>query len=123
MKQTYLDEFSCHMKIGQMVVPVLLNKCKELLQRYIAEDKKSGSLPMARSKLAEVTFVLKQLATMELHPDAYAEKPTSPLFSGKKRHLLKLFPLLCDCITTKENEVKELLKEVFHEAGKEIGLE
>jgi hypothetical protein len=106
-----------------MVVPVLMKRCREVLQKFIIDDKKSGTLPIARVRLAEVSFILKQLQLLELHPDIDEEKPTSALLSGKKRHLLKLFPLLCDCITTKEPEIKELLKEIFHTSAKEIGLE
>jgi len=50
-------------------------------------------------------------------------RSTNVTASGNRRHLLHLFPLLCDCITTKETEIKELLKEIFQTSGKEIGLE
>jgi len=111
------------MKIARLVIPHLMNRCKDLLQRFTQEEKQSGTFPIARSRLKEVSFVLKQLLVLEMHPELNEEKPKSALFSGKKRHLLKLFPLLCDCITTKEPEVKELLKEIFHEVAKETGLE
>jgi len=118
------NNFSCNMVIARMVTPHLLNRCKELLQRFIQEDKMSGNFPIARSKLQEVSFVLKQLLSMEINSDLDAGTPQhSPLYKGKKRHLLVLFPLLCDCIMTKEVEIKELLKEIFHAAAKEIGLE
>jgi len=117
------DTYSCHMAISKLVAPLLMNRCREVLHRFVIEDKKSGHFPMARSKLAEVCFVLKQLQTLELHPDIPDEPSKSHLQTGRKRHLLKLFPLLCDCITTKEAEVKELLKDVFHEAAKELGIE
>jgi len=43
-------------------------------------------------------------------------------YKGKKQHLLQLFPLLCDYITVKESETKDLLKNLFLEIAKEIGL-
>lgn len=61
---------------------------------------------------------------LDLHPDVDLDSEVkSPLVTGKKRHLLQLFPLLCDCITTKENSLKEILKDLFHETAKAIGLE
>eukprot|EP01114_Cavostelium_apophysatum_P016981 TRINITY_DN4944_c0_g1_i2.p1 TRINITY_DN4944_c0_g1~~TRINITY_DN4944_c0_g1_i2.p1 ORF type:complete len:1482 (+),score=384.90 TRINITY_DN4944_c0_g1_i2:202-4647(+) len=115
------DKYSCHMKIARMVFPQLMNRCKELLEKFIQEDKQSGNFPIARSRLKEVSFVLRQLLVLDLHPELSESVGEFP--ARKKRHLLKLFPLLCDCITTKENEIKELLKEIFHTAAREIGLE
>lgn len=115
------------MKIAQIIVPLLINKCKEVLQKLIVDDKKSGTLPLARSRLAEVSYLLEQLFILEIHPEIHLDinddKEKITFQSSKKRHLLKLFPLFCDCITVKEPELKEKLKEIFHLIGKEIGLE
>jgi len=116
------DEFSCHMKVAKNVFPILMNRCREVLLKFIIDDKKSGTLPIARSRLVEVSLILQQLKNLELNPEIDEQEEKGP-HRGKKRHLLKLFPLLCDCITTRENEMKEQLKEIFHEAAKELGLE
>lgn len=116
------EEFSCHMKIAKMVIPLVMARCREVLQKFIQDDKKQGGLPIARGRLMEVSFILSQLLTLELHPEVDFEKPSS-VAVGKKRHLLKLFPLLCDCITTRESEIKPLLQEIFHQVAKELCLE
>jgi len=117
------DEFSCHLKIAQLVFPRLMCHCQEVLHQILIDEKKNGTLPLAQSRLMQVTTVLHELLLLELHPDVDMEKPVIPLYEGKKRHLLKLFPLLCDCITTREEKVKELLRMIFHTAAREIGLE
>lgn len=111
------------MKIAKTVLPSLMNRCKDLLQKFITDEKKSGNFPTPRFKLTEVCFVLRQLQVLELHPDLNITDKVETSMRGKKRHLLKLFPVLCDCITTKESEVKELLKDLFHEVGRELSLE
>jgi len=116
------DVFSCHMKIAKIVVPLLMIRAREVLQKFILDDKKGGGMPIARERLAEVSFILSYLKNLELHPEIEEDK-ISNVATGKKRHILKLFPLLCDCITTRENEIKQLLREIFHTAAKELGLE
>ena len=108
------------MKIAKNVLPLLMSRAKEVLQKFIVDDKKGG-MPIARERLAEVSSILGHLKSLELDSDMELEEK-SPQAIGKKKHLLKLFPLLCDCITTKENEIKQLLKEIFYTIGKELGL-
>lgn len=126
------DERSCHMLIARQVVPLLISRCKEVLQRMIGDDKKIGSLPLPRWQLAEANFVLKQLLLLDLHPDISEDSTDSnkgsnvkinAKITGKKRHLLLLFPLFSDCITVKEPEIKEQLKEIFHAVARELGIE
>eukprot|EP01119_Soliformovum_irregulare_P017651 TRINITY_DN5270_c0_g2_i3.p1 TRINITY_DN5270_c0_g2~~TRINITY_DN5270_c0_g2_i3.p1 ORF type:complete len:1456 (-),score=501.24 TRINITY_DN5270_c0_g2_i3:3-4370(-) len=111
------------MKIAKMACPKMMHRCREVLVQFIEADRESGSLPVARSLLAEVSFMLTQLSQLEWHPDIEDDTLAPGKKGGKKRHLLKLFPLLCDCITTKEMAIKPILQELFHAAGREIGLE
>ena len=47
----------------------------------------------------------------------------SPLCrSSNRSHLLRLFPLLCDCIAIRDGELRELLRQVMQIAANEIGL-
>jgi len=80
-----------------------------------------------RSRLAEILFVLQQLQALELPStlELVGVSEDSPLFQNKskKRHLLYLFPLLCDCITTREEGFKDRLRDIFHMVAKEMKLE
>ena len=40
----------------------------------------------------------------------------------KKSHLISLLPLLSEFITTKENEIKIIVKEIFRIISEEIGI-
>lgn len=45
------------------------------------------------------------------------------LIQGRKGHLIFLFPLLAECIGSKEPEIKDILREIFQEISKALGLE
>jgi hypothetical protein len=74
-----------------------------------------------------VNFLLSQLKSLELKNAAdlweTPTKTTTILPSSSRRHLWELYPELCDCITARESEIKEHLKEIFHLIAKELGLE
>ncbi len=44
------------------------------------------------------------------------------IIKNKKSHLFQLLPLLSDFITTKENEIKLIIKEIFKIITNEIGI-
>jgi hypothetical protein len=114
------------MKLAQLAAPVLMDQCTQVLKQFIEIELKSGRLPLAQNALNEVVFVLSHLKNLSLHPSlslVQEDKLPQAYGSSKKRHLLYLFPLLCECITTKELTVKPLLKAIFHATATEVGLE
>lgn len=114
------------MELAQLAAPVLMSQCTNVLKQFIEIELKSGRLPLAQNALNEVVFVLSNLQELSLHPSlklVQDDKLPSAYGSSKKRHLLYLFPLLCECITTKEASVKPLLKSIFHSTATEVGLE
>lgn len=121
------DAHSCHLVIARLAAPLLLLRCKEVLQAFVTDDRQTGQCPLPRCRLAEISFLLQELYNLELHPALEVlPEQTSQITSkmtGTKRHLLHLFPLLCDCITTREESIKERLKAIFHEMAKSLGLE
>ncbi len=126
---TPADEHSNHMVVARQVVPILLDKTKEVLHKFLADDKISGTLPLPRARLSEVAFVLRHLKSLQIHPEimekiSTSNAPPTPNFfyKGSKQHLLNIFPVLCDFITVKESETKEILKGLFLEIAKEIGI-
>jgi hypothetical protein len=78
-----------------------------------------------RARLVEVNFLLTQLKNLKLREEAHLlwETPSKMNLSSSRRHLWELYPEFCDCITVREPEIKETLKEIFHLTAKELGLE
>lgn len=98
-------------KSASICVSVLVNRCKDLLVKFSKEEKLSGMMPLPKVKLLEMLEVLKELKKLEVVTGSLG-KP------GKKAHLLEIFPQLCELITVKDSEIKEVLKQVFLEISK-----
>ncbi|ELR19146.1 MON2 family protein [Acanthamoeba castellanii str. Neff] len=94
------------------------------------ERRLAAGRPLPRHQLAEVTALLRQLRDLQLQPGLplpETEAEETSMESGRvwrsREHLLRLYPQLCDCITTREDQVKPLLRELFHIAGAQVGLQ
>lgn len=110
------------MSVARLALPQLMKRCKNVLSKFIADDKRSGALPLPSARVVEVTYLLEQLKTLRIDPSLW-ENPAKTLSDSPRRHLWELFPLLCECITAKEAELKNVVKSVFQECGQELGLE
>eukprot|EP00164_Ancoracysta_twista_P007277 GFYU01010299.1.p1 GENE.GFYU01010299.1~~GFYU01010299.1.p1 ORF type:complete len:1193 (-),score=343.40 GFYU01010299.1:31-3609(-) len=116
--------------VSKMAAPVLISHCGDVLERFATDDRQSGQRPLPKSRLDEVAFILNKLKRMELHADVL---PAAPHMSdatsfpdgrtGRRGHLLHLFPQLCDCITSNQEEFKEILKDIFHLVSQELHLD
>ena len=101
------------LRISKRASPVLVSRCKDFLRRFINEEKQSGMMPLPRARLVELIEILQCLKDLNV-PEGTLQRP------GRKAHLLDLFPQLCELITSRETEVKELLKQIFLEVARTI---
>lgn len=46
--------------------------------------------------------------------------PLQSSIRSQHQHLIELYPLFCECITSNERDLKDLLKEIFYLVGKEF---
>ena len=125
-------------KIAKMCTPILIKRCKEILKKFLADEIKSGSMPLSRSRLEDIKYVLEKLKKLEIYPeynkiDEMSGKNKEVKYENendvmnfilkkKKSHLISLLPLLSEFITTKENEIKILVKEIFKIISSELGI-
>ncbi|EGC38554.1 hypothetical protein DICPUDRAFT_93806 [Dictyostelium purpureum] len=109
-------------EIAKVVLPVVLKRCKEVLQRFVIDERQSGSYPLPRYRLSEISFILKEIYDLQLQPGVYHNNNQNSIIKPecKRPHLLELYPILCDCICTSEKEIKELLKNIFIIVSKEF---
>jgi len=101
-------------EIAKIVGPRLIAKCKTLLQTFVLDERSGTTLD--RSRVSEIVFILKQLDTLNVSPVISLKR------SGPKAHLLELFPVLCDCITTNETKIKQYLQKIFFRIANELNL-
>jgi hypothetical protein len=53
-------------KIAKMCTPILIKRCKEILKKFLADEIKSGSMPLSRSRLEDIKYVLEKLKKLEI---------------------------------------------------------
>ena len=125
-------------KIAKMCTPILIKRCKEILKKFLADEIKSGSMPLTRSRLEDIKYVLDKLKQLEIYPEYNKIEEISGkkkeihieneqeimnfILKKKKSHLISLLPLLSEFITTKENEIKILVKDIFKIISSELGI-
>ena len=125
-------------KIAKMCTPILIKRCKEILKKFLSDEIKSGSMPLTRSRLEDIKYVLDKLKKLEIYPEYNKIEEISGnkkevqfeneqdimnfILKKKKSHLISLLPLLSEFITTKENEIKILVKDIFKIISSELGI-
>mmetsp|Transcript_32957 Transcript_32957/g.57855 ORF Transcript_32957/g.57855 Transcript_32957/m.57855 type:complete len:1408 (+) Transcript_32957:50-4273(+) len=106
-----VTEETLQLKIARRTVPVLLDRCKDMISRFIVEERQSGMMPLPRSRQKEIAELLHNLRNLEI-PEQVLNR------QGPKQHLLELFPSLCELVTAKDIEIREELKELLIEVSK-----
>ena len=126
-----MDEYvQIKVKIAKMCTPILIKRCKETLKKFLEDEIKSGSMPLSRSRLEDIKFVLEKLKNLNVYPnynrlddqEAEPKEMMDFILMKKKSHLISLLPLLSEFITTKENEIKIIVKDIFRIISEEIGI-
>jgi len=126
-KGRLIDRFKTkenRIRVAQLALPQLMKRCKLVLTKFVADDKRSGALPLPSARVVEICYLLEQLRSLHIDKNIWDKPPkVDSLATSQRRHLWELFPLLCECITAKESEIKSIIKSIFRECGQELGLE
>lgn len=86
--------------------------------------------------MVDIKYVLEKLKNLEIYPNYlnYDEDPNfnkytlenvtmmDLIMKNKKSHMFQLMPLLSEFITSKENDIKLLVKDIFRLINNEIGI-
>ena len=128
---------TCYLRVGVLCVPLLLHRAQHVLAGFVADQRVLGELPQSRRE--EMGFVLRELHSLSVHPQVSAVLTAASQLEyvkqlqaldevaesapGWRRHTLTLFPALCDCVCVAELELRELLRDLLHQAAGEMGLE
>jgi hypothetical protein len=123
---------------GVLAAPLLLQTCRDVLSRFAADDRTSGSLPLPRVRLVEVSLVLEQLPELQspmglfvcAYPTAHGpwscDATAQPCVCSRNVSaalLLRMYPQLCDCVMTKEADVGRLVAAAMRAVGRELRLD
>ena len=131
-----LDEYNkIKGKLSKITTPILIKKCREILKKYIEDEMKSGSIPLTRTRVEDIKFVLEMLKNHEIYtsiiesddPEVISNMDIgsnnyfqNAVASSRKAHLFNLIHTFSDMVMTKENEIRLIVKDIFKIISNEI---
>ncbi|KAI1287234.1 Protein MON2 -like protein [Halotydeus destructor] len=98
--------------VNKLAVTSLLQRFRDVVIKYLEDERLSGKCPLARHRVAEISFVLKALATLV---SSLKKAPIETVEDGVWDQLIALYPHLVDCTTSNCAQVNRSLREVLHE--------
>jgi len=136
-------------KISAQTTPILINRCKDILQKFSQDEQSSGSMKLPQSRVLEVVFVLKELQLLqkslksmehmalpqtqiqidnqeEKHPNQETNeidvRTTAPQPGAPygPSFLINLMPTLSDLIVCESYEVRSLLRSTFKDIAQDL---
>ena len=130
VKENQESYYKIKVKIAKMSTPILLRRCKEILKSYFDDEVKSGSMPLPKTRIEDVKYVLESLKVLEVYSDYHIleeeieqkEELTLKdlIMKNKKSHLFTLMPFFSEFITSKEPEIKSITKEILKIISQQI---
>jgi hypothetical protein len=121
-------------KIGKICTSLLIQKTIEILKQFREDEIKSGDMPLSRGRYQEIKILLENVKNLEVYPDINKieknekneEKKELTMFDlaskTKKVHLFYIQPILNDFINTKDQDIKNLVKDIFQDITTIIGI-
>lgn len=94
---------------GQYVVET----CARVLGQYIADGQRAGRCPLPAGRRAEAVFLLQQLRRMLRKSESGGSSPGS----GSRKHVLALYPRLCECVESRDEAIRYLARELLDETS------
>lgn len=98
--------------ITKVAVLSLLQRCQEVVKKYVEDERLSGKCPLPRPRLAEMASVLKAITTLI---SSLKKAPAGNIETNVWHQVIELYPSLVDCTTSPSPSVCKALKEVLHE--------
>merc|ERR1712156_838889 len=97
---------------NRMAITSLLQRFKEVLQDAIDSEKLNRNIPMQRQKVAEISFVLKAIATV-----IFSMKKASKQTVSKKtwNQIIGLYPYLVQFTETNSPQIGKAVKDALLE--------
>ncbi|KAK8546016.1 hypothetical protein V6N12_026820 [Hibiscus sabdariffa] len=122
---------STRSEVSKIAIMLLMTRCECILNRFLVDENDLGDRPLPTARLAEVSFVLHELAHLVIHADTASILPLRPhlktgLAEGnarKRSHLLLLFPTLSELVVSREARVRESVQVLLKLIYKELTME
>jgi hypothetical protein len=125
-------EHSDHIvEIGQFLIPMVVERSSEILRNFLKEDLRTGLMPLPRYRKEEVLNVLSELKSAQVHSKLYSKckynTSKEDVFlktslCGQNGLILRLFPILCEYVTSNDAAIKTALLDMFRIVSSELAL-
>jgi len=122
-------EDTCHLLVAQEATELLVCRCSAIILDYVNDCRLSGGCPIPRRQHHQITFLLHQLLELELPPGILAlpatacvQTSSAPPRERTRVHLLRLFPVLSECVGLSDPLVQQMMVKIFHCISNELGL-
>lgn len=98
--------------VTRVAVLSLLQRCQEVVRKYVEDERLSGKCPLPRPRLAEITAVLKAITTLL---QSLKKAPSACVEAAVWQQVIQLYPALVDCTTSSSPHVTRALKDALQE--------
>ena len=98
------DDSAESKRLAQAAAPLTVLRLGIPIRAYIADQPLRGTRPQPLSELEELLFCFEAIGKLDCEPDALPQDPENQGWSGGKRHLRYLYPLLVKAIGTAGDE-------------------
>uniref|UniRef100_A0A2R5LCA4 Protein MON2 homolog n=2 Tax=Ornithodoros turicata TaxID=34597 RepID=A0A2R5LCA4_9ACAR len=98
--------------VNRLAVTSLLHRFQEVICHYVEDEQLSGKCPLPRHRMAEISFVLKAVATLIA---SLKKAPPDNVEQSVWEQLIALYPHLVSCSTSTSAQVCRSLREALHE--------
>ncbi|XP_010674897.2 uncharacterized protein LOC104890970 isoform X2 [Beta vulgaris subsp. vulgaris] len=119
-------------EVSKIAIMVLMERCQHIFDRFLIDETALGGQPFPSARLEEMVFVLEELASLTIHPDAASVLPLHPHLRNALKtdgnhyvrvHLLVLHPSLCELVISREPKVRELVLVLLRLISEILGLQ
>ena len=124
-----------YIKTSKFLTNLLIKKIIAILKKFREDERKIGDMPLNRGRIYEIISVLNNVKDLEVYPNfndfkkiesQIINKEEIAIFdsisNSRKIHLFYIQPILNDFIFSKENSIKNIVKEIFNEITNTINL-
>ena len=111
--------------IAKKSMPLLLKKCKEEMKKYLENKKgEANNSEISKEKIIYILQNLKDLNYIYNEDDEknYNNSIMKECLKSKKGHLFMMHSILGEFITVQDNDIINIIKDIFKIISQEIGL-
>lgn len=103
------------LKIARIATPILINRCRQTLKKFISDEQKVGSVGMSKGRISETVFIIERLRDLDCYPAQLISGGQGQTGAFTKGHLIELMPIFSELILRNEQAIKESLRLIFLE--------